>query len=619
MDRPREPLPTRVEDTPTLPPPTTTPSTRASPRSALALTAAARAAIDGHVRLLLAWTAAINLTAIREPAAVAVGHVLDSLTAVALLRERGVDRFIDLGSGGGYPGLPLAAALPSARALLLEPIGQEGRASCRPSSPRPAWTDTVEAAPVRAEALAADPRHRGRWPAVTARAVAPLADLVELAVPAARPGRLPRRLEARRPRPTSWPPRTGRIAALGGGHARGPAGRRRRGSTATGWSSSPRAAGARPPTRAIPAHAQATAVVSGALLRFGPRAHRRPVGHPQQPRRPRRRARPDRIGRRRLAPRRRRRLRPRAGCASSSGCARSGAIGVRGNHDAAASRRRPRSTGSTPRRGRRWSGPATAISRADPRLAGGAAPAPRSRPTSRSSTAARATRPGSTSPRRRSPAPACRRSRPSTACTATPTSRSRSRWSTAGCARSPRGRQHRRPRRGPDAAQPGQRRPAARRRPAGELPDPRHRRRGPRPGAASPTTSRPVGAMIRAGRAAGAPGRSAARRRLTADDRRTAPAAGPQAGRSARPRRAAARAVLPLHRQGPADRQGGGQRPDDRRRARRSPRSAASSSAARWRARRSSASACRRRRRWPSSARTPSARRPTRPRRSCAS
>jgi 16S rRNA (guanine527-N7)-methyltransferase len=42
---------------------------------------------------------------------------------------------------------------------------------------------TVEAAAVRSEALAADPRHRGRWPAVIARAVAPLDELVELAFP----------------------------------------------------------------------------------------------------------------------------------------------------------------------------------------------------------------------------------------------------------------------------------------------------------------------------------------------------------------------------------------------------------------------------------------------------
>ena len=73
----------------------------------------ARDAILGHLRLLLAWTAAVNLTAIRDPEAAVTGHLLDSLAAVPLLREAGVTRFLDLGSGGGYPGLPLALALPA--------------------------------------------------------------------------------------------------------------------------------------------------------------------------------------------------------------------------------------------------------------------------------------------------------------------------------------------------------------------------------------------------------------------------------------------------------------------------------------------------------------------------
>ena len=50
------------------------------------LSAEGRDAIDGQVRLLLAWTQAINLTAIREPAAVALGHVVDSLAAVVLIQ-----------------------------------------------------------------------------------------------------------------------------------------------------------------------------------------------------------------------------------------------------------------------------------------------------------------------------------------------------------------------------------------------------------------------------------------------------------------------------------------------------------------------------------------------------
>ena len=52
----------------------------------------AREAIDAHARFLLAWTEAINLTAIREPAEVARLHVLDSLAAVPCLASRGVTR-----------------------------------------------------------------------------------------------------------------------------------------------------------------------------------------------------------------------------------------------------------------------------------------------------------------------------------------------------------------------------------------------------------------------------------------------------------------------------------------------------------------------------------------------
>jgi 16S rRNA (guanine527-N7)-methyltransferase len=187
VDRPREPLPTRVEDTPDLPIDYGRALEAGLDALSLTLSPMARTAIDGHVRLLLAWTEAINLTGIREPAAVATAHVVDSLSGTAVLRERGIDRFIDLGSGGGFPGLPIAAVLPAARALLLEPVAKKAGFL----SVVAAATDlaaNVEAAPVRAEALAADGRHRGRWPGVTVRAVASLADLVELAFPLLEPG-----------------------------------------------------------------------------------------------------------------------------------------------------------------------------------------------------------------------------------------------------------------------------------------------------------------------------------------------------------------------------------------------------------------------------------------------
>ena len=146
------------------------------------LDAAARAAIDGHVRLLLGWNRAINLTAIDDPAQVAIAHVVDSLTAVPLLRDRGIERFVDLGSGGGFPGLPLAVALPATGALLVDSIGKKAR-FLETAIDVIGLRGTADVFTGRAETLAADPRHRERWPAVTVRAVGALADLVELSFP----------------------------------------------------------------------------------------------------------------------------------------------------------------------------------------------------------------------------------------------------------------------------------------------------------------------------------------------------------------------------------------------------------------------------------------------------
>ena len=182
MNRGREPLPTHVGDTPALP--SAYRDVLASGLADLRLTLddAALAVIDGHVRLLLAWTRSINLTAIRDPAAAALGHVVDSLTAVERLRSRRVARVLDLGSGGGFPGVPLAAAIPSLEVGLLEPIAKKARflataVEATGLAPR------VSVQSARAEDLARDPGQRGSWPAVTARAVGSTAELVELALP----------------------------------------------------------------------------------------------------------------------------------------------------------------------------------------------------------------------------------------------------------------------------------------------------------------------------------------------------------------------------------------------------------------------------------------------------
>jgi 16S rRNA (guanine527-N7)-methyltransferase len=187
LDRPRGPLPTRVQDLAPLPTPYDSVLDAGLEALGLTLDPADREAIETHARFLLAWTGAINLTAIREPAAVALLHVLDSLSAVPHLRALGISRLLDLGSGGGFPGLPLAIALGSDRALLLDSVGKKVQ-FLRTVIVATGLGRRVAAENARAELIARDPRDREAWPAVTARAVSSLADLVEVALPLVAPG-----------------------------------------------------------------------------------------------------------------------------------------------------------------------------------------------------------------------------------------------------------------------------------------------------------------------------------------------------------------------------------------------------------------------------------------------
>ena len=182
LDRPRSPLPTRVQDLPPIPPDYRAALDAGLVALGMSLDPAIREIIDTHVRFLLAWTGAINLTAIREPAAVARLHVLDSLAAVPHLASRGIVRLLDLGSGGGFPGLPLAAALAADRTLLVDSVGKKVL-FLQTVLTATGLASRVAAENVRAEALARDPRDRETWPAVTARAVTSLAELVEIGLP----------------------------------------------------------------------------------------------------------------------------------------------------------------------------------------------------------------------------------------------------------------------------------------------------------------------------------------------------------------------------------------------------------------------------------------------------
>lgn len=82
--------------------------------------AAAQAKLLAYLVLLDKWNRTHNLTAIREPERMITHHLLDSLAVLPHLPSRGGLRLIDIGSGGGLPGIPLAVVRPDWQLTLLD-------------------------------------------------------------------------------------------------------------------------------------------------------------------------------------------------------------------------------------------------------------------------------------------------------------------------------------------------------------------------------------------------------------------------------------------------------------------------------------------------------------------
>lgn len=136
-----------------------------------------------YVDLLHRWNAAYNLSAVRDPDEMLPRHLLDSLAALPYVEG---PRVLDLGSGAGLPGIPLAVMRPAWQVVLLDGNGKKAR-FLRQAKLELALAN-VEVIHGRAEQIS--PEGAG-FDSVTARAVARLDDLVRLCRPLIRPeGRL---------------------------------------------------------------------------------------------------------------------------------------------------------------------------------------------------------------------------------------------------------------------------------------------------------------------------------------------------------------------------------------------------------------------------------------------
>jgi 16S rRNA (guanine527-N7)-methyltransferase len=136
--------------------------------------------------LLLDWNSKINLTAVRDAEGIRVKHFLDSLSCVPVLGDMNGKSLIDIGTGAGFPGIPLRIVYPEMKLTLVDSVGKKADFCSL-------VCDTLHLKGVkvlkdRSEELGAKVETREKFDAATARAVAILPVLCEYLLPLVKVG-----------------------------------------------------------------------------------------------------------------------------------------------------------------------------------------------------------------------------------------------------------------------------------------------------------------------------------------------------------------------------------------------------------------------------------------------
>ncbi len=135
---------------------------------------------------LLEWNQKFNLTAIRDVESIRTKHFLDSFSCVLAWKAAPPTRLIDVGTGAGFPGVPLKILYPNLKLTLVESVGKKAM-FCQ-HIVRVLGLEHVEVVQARAEELGQNANHREKYDWAVARAVANLHVLSEYLIPLVKVG-----------------------------------------------------------------------------------------------------------------------------------------------------------------------------------------------------------------------------------------------------------------------------------------------------------------------------------------------------------------------------------------------------------------------------------------------